>query len=234
MASIIDSYREVFTDRFGILKVFIFALPLYYSYQLYLTANGDFNLFFWVSGLTLFFILGFITRTTNNVINDAQSITPSLNPIKLAFAAIKALIAMTPYIAIFGWLANYACSFINIVPQTDIVIKSVIWLIASSIILASFLLFVKNENILDAFNLKIIFEKLGDIIVSILVFILQFAVINFIIMGFIGYALNILFGPGFIFDFFIALAVSFNIAITGHYLAQMQYDNITYGSISRK
>lgn len=234
MASIIDSFREVFTDRFSFLKIIVFAIPVYYSYQLYITSKADFTQFYLIAGLTIFFLLGFLARITNNVINDGETILPSLNPFKLAFTAIKTIVAVMPSALIFGWLANYACSFINFAPEADIALKIIIWLIAAAIIVTSFLMFVKDENILDAFNIRILFEKAGDLIVCIIVFVLQFVVINFIIMGFIGYALFILFGYGLLFDFFVSLAVVFNVATTGHYLAQLQYDNLGYGKPSAK
>lgn len=234
MASIIDSYREVFTDRLSFLKLLVFAVPAYFSYQIYMTSKGDFTFFFWVAGVTLFFLFGFLTKTTNNVIKGGQSILPSVNPVSLALTAVKAVIAVAPASLLFGALANYACSFIKITLETDIVIKTIIWFFSASGILTSYLMYVKDEKILDAFNFKFLFEKLGDVIVSLFIFVLVLALTNILLFGILGYVLNILFGYGFIFDCFVTYAVIFDCAVVGHYMAQMQYDNLGYGKPSVK
>lgn len=224
MASVIDSFRETFSDRFSFFKLVTLAIPAYYSYEVYLNSKKNYDWFFFIAGLTVFFLFGFLISVTSNVINDKDTVLPSLNPFKLAFTSFKGLLALTPTTIIAVLLANYACSKINILPWLDITFKIIIWLVMSAIILTAFLMYTQKEKISDAYNLKFLFEKSGDLITAIIFFLIQLILINLLTGGFIGYTLFILFGFGHIFDFFCSLLLIFNIAVTGHYMAQVHYE----------
>lgn len=228
MASIVDSFREVFTDRLSFLKIAILAIPVYYSYQLYLQSKQDFTGFFWLAGITLFFLFGVLIEVTNNMVNERDRILPSLNPFKLAFSAIKGILAIGLFVLISSLLANYVCSLINIIPWLDITLKSIVWLVAASIIITSFLMFSTKKRILDAYNLKILSQKAGDLLITLIFFIIQLAIINIPTSAFLGYIVLILFGFGPIFNFFLSIVLVFNIAVTGHYMGQVHYELLTY------
>lgn len=228
MASIVDSFSGVFTDRLSLLKLFVLALPVYYSYQVFTTSKGDFSYFYIVAGITLILFLGFLTKVTFNVINEKDAVLPSLNPLKLFATGLKCLIAIGPLAAISAALANGVCSFINIIFWLDMLLKTVIWLIVGSLILTSFLMFSTKERISNAYKFKVLFEKAGELIFVILFFIIQLLIINIPTSGFIAYTLLVLFGFGPVFDAFITFAVVFNIAVVGHYLGQVHYEVVSY------
>lgn len=230
MASIVDSFREVLSDRLAILKLIILAIPAVYVYSLYLGAsvNHDYSGFYQMLYITLFIYFGVLARVTNNVVNERDFVLPSFNPLPVLFDGIKGLLAILPSALISCLLANYVCSFINIVMWVDITLKSLIWLVVASIIITSFLMYSSSGKILDAFNVKVLFEKAGDIIVMLIFFIIQLVVINIPTTAFIGYTLLILFGFGPLFNFYVALAIVFNICVMGHYFGQMHYETITY------
>lgn len=224
MASIIDSFRETFCDNLSFLKLAVLAVPVYFSYILFINSTKDFTGFNILLYITIFFLFGFLIKTTNGILNEADSILPSINPFKLALAAIKGLIAIAPITIISIMLANYINSLINIIPWLDITLKSLIWIIVLSIAITSFLMFVKKERIKDAYNIKILFDKSGDLIVRIIIFTIQVLIINLIIIGFLAYTIIVLFGIGPILYAFIAYAIVYNIGVLGHYLAQIQYE----------
>lgn len=225
MASIIDSFKGVFSDRFSLLKLIVITIPVYYSCILYTSAKGDYSGFYWIAGITLFLLLGFLIELINNVINDQMTVLPSLNPIKLVFAAVKGLIAIVPVVLISCWLANYLCSFIHIPWEwVDTTLRAIIWLVFSSVIITSILMFSVKERILDAYRFGILLTKAGDLVLVIVFFAIQIILINLPTTGFIWYLLNVLFGAGPVVDFFIVFAIVFNVAVTGHYLAQAHYD----------
>lgn len=228
MASIIDSFRGTFGDNLSFLKIFILSVPLYYSYQVYLNIKNDYTGFFGLAFITLFLLFGFLIKVTNNVLNEKDFVLPSFNPLPLIFSALKGIIAVGPATWISCALANYVCSFINIIPWLDITLKSVIWLVAIAVITTSFLMFATKEKIMDAYNLKILSDKAGDLIIVLVFFIFQLFVINLPTTVFIGYVLLVLFGFGHIFDGFVAIALVFNIAVTGHYMAQVHYEVFSY------
>ncbi len=69
----------------------------------------------------------------------------------IIFSSLKGLLALAPVVFISSSIANYACSFVvGLVDWAAIVVKTVVWLIASSIILTSYLVYCSKEKILDA------------------------------------------------------------------------------------
>lgn len=228
MASIIDSFRETFSDRWSFLKIAAFALPSYFVYQMYLQSNNNFGSVFWYAFTIIFFLFGFLIETTHNVISEQDIVLATLNPLKLAFVAIKGILA----IGLFAWIscfaANYVCSMINLIPWLDTTLKTVIWFLAAAIILTAFLMFSARERILDVFKMRLLSEKAGDLILVILFFALQIIIINIPTTLFIGYAIFVLFGQGMFLGLFVAFALIFNIAVAGHYFGQVHYENIEY------
>ncbi|MEI8128125.1 MAG: hypothetical protein WCG95_00780 [bacterium] len=232
MASIIDSFRETFSDNLSFLKISILSIPVYYSYQAYVNAKNDYSGFFWLASLTLFFLFGVLINVTNRVLNEQDSVFPSLNPFKLAFTSLKGIIAIGPLTWISCALANYICSSINIISWLDTTLKVIIWFVVAAIITTAFLMFATKEKITNAYNIKLLFDKAGDMIVVLVFFIFQLLVINLPTTVFIGYTLLVLFGFGPVLNAFIAIAFVFNIAVTGHYLAQVHYEIFSYEKIN--
>ena len=224
MASIIDSFKEVSSEKFAVLKLLVFTIPVYYAYTVYLTDKGFSGNFYFIAYLTAFFLFGLVAKITSNVINERDHVVPTLNPLKLAFTALKGIAAIGLPTYLSCLLVNYISSMIFIIPWLDTTLKTLLWLIAASIIITSFLMFCRNESIKEAFNLKFLFEKAGDLILVILFFVLQLIFINLPTTAFIGYAIFILLGYGPVLDFVMAFALVFNIAVTGHYMGQVHYE----------
>lgn len=233
MASIIDSFREVLGDRLAFLKIVLLAIPVNYTYSLYVGSNGDFAKYSWMLYLTLFLLFGMLVKITNNVANEKECIFPSFNPLSFLLDTFKGILAILPAALICYWIASYFCSLINIIPWLDITLKSIIWLVVVAIVVTSFLMFTTNKKILEAYNVKMIFDKAGDLIVTLIFFVIQAVVINVPTAAFIGYTLLILFGFGPIFDFYVCFAIVFNIGVMGHYLGQVHYETITYAKSNK-
>lgn len=228
MASIIDSFRETFTDNLSFFKILVFAIPVYYSYDLYLKSTKDFTGFTLLASITIFLLFGFLIKTTSNVLNEGNSVLPSLNPIPLVIAAIKGILAIGPLTFISVLLGNYFASLINIILWLDVTLKTIIWLLVASISMTAFLMFVKREKIVDAYDFKILSAKAGDFMISLIFFIIQMVIMNTIIFGFIGYTIIVLFGVGPILYFILSMAVVYNVGVMGHYMAQLQYELLSY------
>lgn len=228
MASVIDSFKETFGDRMSFLKLLVFAVPIFVSYDLFTSAKSDFGQATILAIITLFLLFGFLTKITGNVINERDSLLPSLNPVKLAITAAKSIIAIGPITLICYLLANYACTVINFVQWLDIILEFLVWLIVLAIIVTAYLMFAPKERITDAYKMKLLYQKAGDLIVTLIVMVIQFILINLPTTGFIVYTLYILFGFGPILNFFLAYALVFNIASMGQYLAQVHYEVFSY------
>ncbi|MDD3437277.1 MAG: hypothetical protein PHC64_09015 [Candidatus Gastranaerophilales bacterium] len=234
MASIVDSFREVSSDHLAFIKLVVWAIPVYYSYELFANAKGNYSGFVLLASITAFFLFGFLVEVATNVIEERDNILPSLNPLKLGYSAIKCLIAVGPVFLIFYLIVSYLCSLINIVPWVDFALESILWLVVSAITVASFLLFGTKRKILDSYNFVVIYQKSGDLILIILFFIIQLIIINIPTNAFVGYSLLVLFGFGPVFNFYLCFAFVFNVAVTGHYLGQVHYEHITYNMTKDK
>lgn len=231
MASVIDSCKDILGERVSFLKLAILTIPVYYSYVIFKSVtNNDYSGFWIFAGISAFFILGYIIEITNNVINERNIVLPALNPFLMMFSALKGVIGLAPVFLISSWLAIYASSFVNVNPWFDWVLKTLIWLIAVSFIGTSFLMFSSRENIIDALNVKILWQKSGDFIIASIFYIVQFFLVNLVSAGFIGYTIFILFGYSVFFDVFVAFVVTFNLAALGHFLGQAYYELIGYGN----
>src|SRR5574344_390525 len=163
MASIIDSFRETFEDRCSFFKLIIFAIPVYYGYTMTLPPSSNISTAWTIGIVTAFFFLGYFAKITNNVLNEKDKVLPQLNFLKITISSIKTLIAIGPLTFIFILLANSALGFLSNIPVEWFVtlFQIIIWLIVSSISLTSFLLYVRKENLAEAYNIKIIIEKSG-------------------------------------------------------------------------
>lgn len=228
MASIIDSFRETFTDNLSFFKLIVFAIPVYFSYDLFLKSTKDFTGFILLLSITIFLLFGFLIKTTSNVLNEGNSVLPSLNPIPLVIAAVKGLLAIGPLTFVAILLGSYFASLINIIFWLDITLKVIIWLLVASISLTAFLMFVKRERILDAYDFKILSAKAGDFMISLVFFVLQLVILDALTIGFVAYTLIVLFGVGPILYFVLSMAVVYNVGVIGHYMAQLQYELLSY------
>lgn len=229
MASIIDSFRDTFGDKLAVLKLLVLTVPAYYSYTLYLQSQQGPNGFWFVASLTFLLLFGTMVKVTSNIINERCYILPALkSPHLIFYSALKAIVAIFPMVIIPYFIAKYLCSIINVIFWLDITLKTLIWLIFASIVVTAFLMYCVREKISDAYNIKLIYQKAGDLIVVLIFFVIQIAIMNIPTTIFLGYLLYVLFGYCPLLDFFIALSVVFNICATGHYLGQVHYETIVY------
>lgn len=229
MASVTDSFREIFSEQLSFVKLVALTVPVYFCYQIYMTTKNDYTGFSFIAIITTFFFFGYLTEITNNIINERSKILPPFNPIFVGFSGLKGLIALFPVTLISSLIANYACSFINTeIDWLTITFKTFIWLLAISFIGSSFLLFAAKERIFEAFRLNTVFRKAADFLLMIIFFLVQLLFANILTFGFVGYTLYILFGFGVLFDIFVTFAVVFNLTVLAHYLGQAYYEIIGY------
>lgn len=230
MISILDSFKEVISERFSLLKILVFVIPIYYSLTMLGTGTNGFSLFHTIFYTTAFFLIGFVVKTTNNVANERIVVVPQINPLHLAFSALKGIVAVGPVLISMILLASYVSSLINIMPAVDNILRIGLWIVALSIILTSYLLFCERESIIDSYRIGYLFSKAGDATVALITFVIQSIIFNIIVSGIIGYILFLLFGPANIFNFFTVLAIVFNLTISGHYFGKIYGEGLGYRS----
>src|SRR5574344_1711702 len=218
MASVLDSFKEILDDKSTIVINLLLTIPIFYTYVLFKSQNSDFTLFFYITSFLLILI---IAETANFYITQDKNVFHILNPLKLILMAFQLLLGVIPVGIITVFLTISIINFINIEYYTDIVLKTGVWIVSIAIILTSFLSFIKDRKILNAYNVVKIFKRGGDTIGATFKLVLCLLIFNAVTFGVFGYILYIFFKFDLITVVFICYAVAFNVSVIGHHLAQM-------------
>ncbi len=239
MASIKDAFEEAIQDHGALTKYFIFAIPVFLCTILYSNADKNGLSAFWaVSIITFLLLFGFLIECTTNVRNGKDSVLPSYNIFAIFWSGIKGSVALGPSIAINCTLAYFICNFIEnyiIELNTLLVFKTIIWCVFGSIILTGYLCYARTFKIVDAYNLKAISDSSMDILIAVLFMIPQILIANAILIIPVNYIVWVFFGiPHPIATFYWSMCLVFNLAMCGHYLAQVAYETIAVKENSDK
>lgn len=232
MASIKDAFEEAFQDNFAVLKYILFALPIFYCIYLYYAAvaSKDFSGFWCMTSVTFLLLFGFLIKCTTNVRNGKDHVLPSFNIFNLLWAGFKGVIALGPSIAVNCFLASFIGSKVaQFFPDPNIagIFQGIIWAVFISVILTGYLLYSKKFKISDAYDFKTISNSCMDILIAVLFFIPQLLILNALIIGAVTYVFWVFLGiPNTFCTFFWCMALVFNLAVIGHYMAQIDYEAI--------
>lgn len=232
MASIKDAVEEGFQDNLAVLKYIIFAAPVFYCIYLYYEAveSKIFTGFWWMTAVTFLLLFGFLIKCTTNVRNGKDHVLPSFNIFNLFWSGLKGLIALGPSIAVNCFVANFINSQITpFFPDPNVagVFQGIVWAIFISIILTGYMLYSKKFKISDAYDFKTISNSCMDILIRVLFFIPQLIVFNALIIGAVTYVFWVFFGiPNTFCTYFWCMALVFNVAVIGNYMAQVDYEAI--------
>lgn len=231
MASIKDAFEEAIQDNGALAKYFLFAIPVYYCTNLYLNSDKSELFKFWIaSAITFIFLFGVLIECTTNVRNGKDSVLPSYNIFNIFWAGIKGLVALGPIIAINSAIAYFLCNYItNYVAEANtlLFLRCIICGVFGAIILTGYLCYARTFKILDTYNLKAISNSSMDILIAVIFMIPQILVADAVLIAPITYIVWIFFGiPHSIATFYWCMCLVFNLAMCGHYLAQVAYETI--------
>lgn len=228
MASIKDAFEEAMQDSNAIWKYIIFAVPVYFCVQLYL--DGAWGGFWTLVVPTYFLMFGFLAECTANVRNGKDAVLPSFNAFKLFWAGIKGTVALGPSIALNCWLASLIANLLPnflIEPKTCAIFQGIVWALFGAVILTGYLCYAKSFKILDAYNFKLISEACVDILVAVLFMLPQVAIANALLLVPVTYLIWVFLGiPHPVAIYYWCTVGVFNLAMCGHYLAQVDYETI--------
>ncbi len=222
MASMIDAFRDAFSERFAYAKIVLFAIPVYFVAHFFMI--GQMALFNTFAPILLILIFGLFTQAIYNVKANKQEVL-TLNPISFIVGLVKTLVVLLPVGSIFGMIGYYLTKYnfpVEGVPHFNTIYHIIVWLICGSIILTSYLAFAKFQSIKQGFNFKVIFESCTDVLVHLLFVIPQWAIVNALLVGPVAYLFFFFKVP---FDHWTFVAYCscvgvINISILGNYFAQ--------------
>lgn len=226
MASIIESIENVIHDKYSFVKLIIYSIPVLISYNFF--RIGNISMFYLVSLLTLIMFMTIIIKVFRNIRTNNNSVLPDFNIFLFIKTATKLFFAMGPIMLICIW-TGIKLTQIQVpipLPNIQIIYSVIVWLITSGIIITSLILYARNEQIKEAYNLKSISDNCISIIFSLLMFLFQIGIFNALSVGSVAYILYVFKFPldNFALTIVSALSLVTSIAVAGDYFAQIDYE----------
>ena len=227
MASIKDAVEESFQDNGVFLKIVVYSILPFLIVNFSKESLPGYVV---LTVIAAFLLFGFMLKCTYNVIAGNNEIMPSFNILSVFWIGLKGIIALLPVGIISYFLgALIIMLFSKFIPSEDIlrVFSYIISAICASFAYTSYLLYSNRFKIADAYNFNLISKYCIDILLAVIFMYVQLALFNIIIGLPLGYLLWLFLGiqnPITIFIF--SMLSVFNLAVMGHYLAQVSYEII--------
>lgn len=228
MASIVDAFSESISENLSIVKIILYAIPVYFCTKFFL--RGEMGSFYFYAAISAILFLGLLTQGINNVRMNKKEIL-TLNPLSLGKSILLTSLVMLPQIFIWYFIGHLIVTMIQIpidLPHTQLIFSIIVWSIIGSILMTAYLSFAKYLNVMQGFNYKVILESCVDIFICLLFFVPQLAIADVFLVGPVAYLFSFFNLPfthwGFIF--YCSCAFVVNISIIANYLAQSAYEQI--------
>ena len=222
MASMIDAFRDAFSENLAYLKFVIFAIPVYFVVHFFMV--GQTEMFRFCAPLLGVLIFGLFTQAIYNVRTNRKEVL-TLNPIEFLLGLLKTLVVLIPNGLVFGTIGIYLTKYnfpVDNVPHFNEIYHIIVWLLCGSIILTSYLSFAKFQSLKAGFNYKVIFESCPDVLLHMIFLIPQIAIVNLLLVGPVAY-LFFFFKVPFDHWTFVAYCSAvgvINVSILANYMAQ--------------
>lgn len=225
MASIIEAFDSTVRESFAGIKILVWALPVCIGYSMYNTAFGSI-----VAIVTGVLFLGFLTESCNNIIIKEDKILPGVNILKYGITGLLALLVMLPYIGLGALVGYLLLTYVNIPsPVWNQTFQIISVLFSISIVLASYIVYIRRLNPLEAYNLRKYFIGFFETFMSFSYLIVKLALWSVVIIGLLAYLFSLFVGFQNIIWSYIMCAVSvFYMVLSANYMAQISEEVFTF------
>lgn len=199
MASITDSIKLVFSEKFSYLKIFILS---YIPFTIMQIDKGIYSLGETLDIVAYFFLgllyFGYLFSISAYTIQCKQAVLPPLNPFKMLWIGFKGLIALLPSLILCWCFYTFYYKNLNLEIIQNKIIATVAAFLLLSIVFTSIIFFAKNFSINEALNLKNIIKNFSQVFLYLIfTFILLGAICALISIPILSLS-SILFGKGLI------------------------------------
>ena len=228
MASIKDSLEETVQDVNATLKFLIFAIPLFYTILL-ATSSRQPSFYPYLLTVTILLMFGFMLKCTYNLRRGEPRILPGFNVFDIVFTGLKGAIALAPLIIVAVLVATTLNGILSKILNAEAhkITTYVVNVICASFAATGYLLYAKSFKIFDAYNVGQITKHCADVILAVFFMFLQLAIIDTLLVAPVTYVIWLFFGlPHPLALFFWCMVGVLNFAMSGHYLAQVDYEII--------
>lgn len=196
MASLINAFRNIISDKMWIIKIAIFTFPIYYILSEDIV-DSLFTSNLPIGVALVLFYMGIVTIMMNRNINNKEPILPGLFDIPLAiFRSFGAAIIVLPGGAVLLWALNFIAQ--NFSFEEDFVSYLVhigVCAFVAPFIVIPAVLYSVNGKITDALRLGKLLEGAGNFIVEFLSFVIQYVLIIYLLAFLVGSVFKEVFGP---------------------------------------
>ena len=230
MASIIDCFTDAIHEDLAIVKLAVFAVPVYFSIKLFMSGNMSI-FYFWTSIFGVLF-LGEMTKGINNIRMNKRSVL-SLNPLDVIWALLKSLLVLIPQGLVLALAGHVIVLLLTSIPvnieQYNLVVTIIVWCIIGSILLTSYLSFAKYLKVSEGYNLVVVSESCIDVFISVLFFVPQVIIVNAVVFWMPYYFFHKYMQMPNDHWFMLAMAsvvIVINFSMFVNYLAQASYEQI--------
>ena len=235
MVNIIDCVRNVATDRYAMIKIFILSIPMVIA--TYIAMGGQTLVSNSVNVIFGILFAAVFVETIRRSCNAEPMLLPSfLMPLRMLLTLGLTLIASIPavvltfglYIGLGVLLKSYPVMTSNVV--TYYIVCSIFLLLQQSIFYASITQYLDTGKVLDAYNPMKVLRALKTFIVNLFFFVIQdfLAVLVFIVLP----AMIIFFLGGknennFFMILYLCMGFIFNYLVFADYIGQTKKDSET-------
>jgi len=227
MASLTDSFNDAFAEDKSIIKIIVYAIPVFICANSYLSNNKTACYFFIIP--TILLLLALMSNGISNIRANKREIL-TFKPIVLITVLIKLLLAILPIFCVMFFIGNLIISLVKLpdYPNLPLIFSSIIWLIMFSVVFTSYLAFSKTISIEAAYNLKVVFESSFDVLINLLFLIPQLIIANGILIGTVWYLFFVIHIPltNPLFVFYCSCIITLNLSVLSSYFAQASYELI--------
>lgn len=227
MASIKDAFDDTLQDEHALAMYIIFAIPLFLCTK-FLIEPDKTGYFIATAIFSSILLLGFMLKCTYNVRTNSTTVLPSFNVFPLLWNGSKALVALAPLMITAYTLEYYIANFLaNLIsnPTTLQIFTTIITGLCNSIIYTGYILYSKKFRAMDIYNFKTISTYCVDTLIAVIFMSIQIFLVDLIVITPVTYFVWIFFGlPHPVATFYWCIVAVFNLAIMGHYMAQIDYE----------
>lgn len=225
MASLIDSIKNVAGDSHPYFKVSVASLVAFFFVEFYKATYLPQFLKILLMFILFTFFMGFIAQTVNNTLNEKSVLMPNfINLFKILWDGAKATLALLPVSVVIYFAITAIIGALTYEPLINNIIIGIIAIFSTAFFALTLVSFGKNLNIFDAYKIIRMLKHAGDFIAYSFLLTLVVALFIAIVFFPIGIAVNILFGIGLVFEFYIIFVITFVLMCVVQYYSQMYFE----------
>ncbi len=178
MASITDSIKLVFTEKFAYLKIFILSYIPFVAIQIdkgvYSLGDTLDLIAYFILGLIYF---GYMFLISAYTIQCKQDVLPPINPFKMFWIGTKGFIALIPSLTLCWCFYTFYYKNLNLEIMQNKIIAIVSAFLFLSIVFTSVIFYAKKFSIIEALNIKNIAKNFSQVFL--------YLILTFILLGII-------------------------------------------------